>query len=251
MEVLVSVIIPVYNASKTIEKTINSVLDQSYTNFELIAIDDCSTDNSFEILEKLSSEDNRIILYRNSKNLGVAKTRNIGIDIARGEFISFLDSDDIWKASKLEKQLKYIKQKNAHICYTAYEMISNDGSNSVLRCVPKEINYTKLLKENVICLSTTIVKSYVLKKYPFQTEFFHEDFVLWLKLLRAGCKAVGIQEYLVIYRKGGRSSDKLKAGINRWVVYRKSEKLSFILSTYYLINYIINGVKKYYLNSTQ
>lgn len=246
MKNLVSVIIPVYNAAKTIEKTIKSVLHQSYTYFEIIIIDDCSTDNSFQIIEELSESDSRIILYRNEKNLGVAKTRNAGINIAKGEFISFLDSDDIWKSTKLEKQLEYIKQNNGDICYTSYEMIDNNETNRVLRGVPKEINYKGLLKENVICCSTTIVKSDLLKKYLFETEFFHEDFVLWLKLLRAGYKAVGIQETLVIYRKGGRSSDKLKACKNRWIVYRKSEGLSLISSMYYFIKYTINGVKKYY-----
>ncbi|MCE5221759.1 MAG: glycosyltransferase family 2 protein [Clostridium sp.] len=246
MKNLVSVIIPVYNASKTIEKTIKSVLCQSYTYFEIIIIDDWSTDNSFKIIEELSKSDSRIIIYRNQKNLGVAKTRNVGINIAKGEFISFLDSDDIWKCSKLEKQLEYIKQKNADICYTSYEMINNNETNSVLRVAPKEINYNGLLKENVICCSTAVAKTSLLKKYPFQTEFFHEDFVMWLKLLKHEYKAVGIQESLVIYRKGGRSSDKLKACRNRWIVYRKSEKLSLILSIYYLINYTLNGVKKYY-----
>ncbi|SFD26322.1 glycosyltransferase family 2 protein [Clostridium uliginosum] len=247
MKNLVSVIIPVYNSSKTIEKTIKSVLCQSYTCFEIIIIDDCSTDNSFEIIENLSESDSRIILYRNQKNLGVAKTRNLGINMTKGEFISFLDSDDIWKSSKLEKQLEYIKQKNAHICYTSYEMINNNETNCVVRVVPKEINYNGLLKENVICCSTAIVKSYLLKKYPFETEFFHEDFVLWLKLLKCGFKAIGIQETLVIYRKGGRSSDKLNACKNRWVIYRKSEELGLILSMYYFVCYTINGIKKYYL----
>lgn len=243
---LVSVIIPVYNSSKTIEKTIESVLSQSYADFEIIIIDDCSTDNSFEIIQELSKNDNRIILYRNQKNLGVAKTRNVGISMAKGEFISFLDSDDIWKSSKLEKQLEYIKQKNVDICYTSYEMVNNNETDSVIRMVPKEISYKGLLKENVICCSTAIVKSELLQKHPFETEFFHEDFVLWLKLLRCGCKAVGLQESLVIYRKGGRSSDKLKACKNRWIVYRKSEKLSLISSIYYFISYAINGIKKYY-----
>lgn len=246
MKNLVSIIIPVYNASETIENTVKSVLNQSYTNFEMIIIDDCSTDNSFEIVDELSKRDSRIILHRNKNNLGVAKTRNFGITIAKGEFISFLDSDDIWKSSKLEKQLEYIKQKNADICYSSYEMINNNETSRILRVVPEEINYKNLLKENVICCSTAIVKTDLLKKYPFETQFFHEDFVLWLKLLKRGFKAIGIQESLVIYRKGGRSADKLKACKNRWIVYRKSEELSLILSTYYIISYAINGIKKYY-----
>lgn len=247
MNDLVSVIIPVYNAAKTIEKTIKSTLMQSYVFLEVIVIDDCSDDNSFNIVKNMAESDSRIIVYKNLKNLGVAQTRNLGINMAKGKFIAFLDSDDVWKQSKLEKQLQYIKEKKADICYSSYEMISeNNEGDKVLCVVPKEIGYYDLLKENVICCSTAIVRSELLKVYQFENEFFHEDFVLWLTLLKKGYKAIGIQDALIIYRMGGRSSDKLKASKNRWIVYRKSQQLNLFFSIYYFSIYAINGIKKYY-----
>ncbi|NFO86965.1 glycosyltransferase family 2 protein [Clostridium botulinum] len=244
---LVSIIIPVYNSSKTIKETIKSVLVQNYKKFEIIVIDDCSTDESFEILKCLSDKDKKINLYRNKKNLGVSKTRNLGIELAKGEFICFLDSDDIWNPLKLEEQIKYINKQNSDICYTSYEMIDTFTGDKSIRIIPKDINYKGLLKENIICCSTIMIKSNLLKENKFEENFFHEDFVLWLKLLKLGFKAAGLEKSLVTYRKGGRSSNKSKASINRWIVYRKSERLSLIMSIYYFICYTINGIKKYYV----
>lgn len=246
MEELVSVIIPVYNADERIEKACDSVLNQSYSNIEVIIIDDCSSDNSFNIIKNMSKKDKRIKAYKNEINLGVSQTRNLGIEMAKGKFIAFLDSDDIWKKDKLEKQISHINETKADICYTGYEIIDKDERHVTIYTVPNNIDYAGLLKENVICCSSIVIKSELLKINHFEHEFFHEDFVLWLKLLKKGYKAVGIQEALVIYRKGGRSSNKIKASINRWNVYRKSEHLKLIPSIYYFVFYVINGVKKYY-----
>lgn len=246
MQELISIIIPVYNASATIDKTIESALCQSYHNIEVILIDDCSTDNSFDIIKNNSSKDKRIKVYRNEVNAGVSKARNLGIKLSKGEFIAFLDSDDIWKKDKLEKQIRYIKEKNADICYTSYEITNSSDSDLGIYRVPSNINYKGLLKENIICCSSVLIKSKILKENQFNSKFFHEDFVLWLKLLKIGFKAIGLQESLVIYKKGGRSANKIKASKNRWIIYRESEKLTLFLSIYYFVCYIINGVKKYY-----
>lgn len=246
MKELVSIIISVYNAEKRIEKISDSVLNQSYSNIEVIIIDDCSGDNSFNIIKNISKKDKRIKVYRNEINLGVSQTRNVGIEKAKGKYIAFLDSDDIWKKDKLEKQISYMDKNKIDICYTGYEMIDKDESHVSIYNVPKYIDYEGLLKENVICCSSVVIKSDLLKRNYFNHEFFHEDFVLWLRLLKLGYKAVGIQEALVSYRKGGRSSNKIKSSINRWAVYRKSEHLTLITSIYYFIFYTINGIKKYY-----
>ncbi len=248
MRNLVSIIVPVYNASKTIEKTIKSVLNQSYNNFEIIIIDDSSTDKTFEIIEKLGKNDRRILIYKNKDNLGVALTRNLGIAIAKGEFIAFLDSDDIWNPLKLQLQLENIKRYDIDLSYTSYKLINDtNDSEGKIRFVPKNIEYKTLLKENIICCSTVLLKKDLILKYKFKSNYFHEDFVLWLQLLKDGFKFRGINEVLVLYRKGGRSSDKIKALKNRWIVYRKSEKLNIIVSLYYMIFYMINGIKKYYM----
>ncbi|PHV70159.1 glycosyl transferase family 2 [Sporanaerobium hydrogeniformans] len=249
MQDLISIIVPVYNASNTVEKTIQSILKQSYTHFEVIVIDDCSSDNSFEILEALEKIDKRIILYKNEKNLGVSQTRNYGISKAKGEFIAFLDSDDEWRENKLELQLQYIKKQQADLCYTAYEMVGEKDSLGVYCSVPAQVTYKELLKENSILCSSVLVRKSRLKEMPFNSEFFHEDFVLWLELLKEGCKAVGFQESLVRYQKGGRSADKLQASKNRWIIYRKCEQLGRLGAVYYFFHYMINGIKKYYVKT--
>lgn len=246
MEELVSVIIPIYNGELTIKRTVKSVLNQSYSNIEVIIIDDCSTDNSYNIIENIAQNDKRIKLYHNEINLGVSKTRNIGINFASGEFIAFLDSDDVWKKDKLKRQLCYMNKTQIDICYTGYEIIGESDGESIIYKVPKYIDYAGLLKENIICCSSVVIKSDLLRENHFNDEFFHEDFVLWLQLLKLGIKASGIQESLVIYRKGGRSANKIKAAKNRWIIYRKSERLTFLQSMYYFLCYTINGIKKYY-----
>lgn len=244
---LVSVIVPVYNAARTIEKTIESILAQSYTSFEIIIVDDCSQDDTFELLKKLQADDQRILLYRNEKNLGVAKTRNFALTKARGTYIAFLDSDDEWQENKLELQLSELEVRKADICYTAYEMM--DERKSLTFCqVPPQVTYKELLKENSILCSSVLLRKECLKATAFRSEYFHEDFVLWLELLKAGYQAVGIQRSLVGYKKGGRSANKLLASKNRWVIYRKCEGLSFIQSAYYFLHYTLHGFKKYYIH---
>ena len=244
---LISIIVPVYNASSTIAKTIQTVLEQSYTHFELIVVDDYSKDDSFQILKALEGKDQRIIIYKNDQNLGVAQTRNYGISKARGEFVAFLDSDDEWLEDKLELQLRYMKEQQAEICYTAYEMISEQGDTLAYCNVPMKVTYEELLKQNSILCSSVLLKKSILKDNPFSSKFFHEDFVLWLDLLKEGYKAIGIQRSLVRYKKGGRSSNKVLAAKNRWIIYRKSEGLGRISTIYYFIHYIINGFRKYYI----
>lgn len=245
MKDLVSVIIPVYNAEKTIEKTIQSVIDQTYSNIQIIIIDDKSIDNSLELIKKVSRKDTRIKVYMNDRNLGVAATRNRAIELSMGNFICFVDSDDIWKSGKIEKQINYIKKNDGDICYTSYEMI--DRSSKKVKCIVSDkVSYYDILKENIICCSTVMIKRNILIDNKFSKEFFHEDLVLWLQLLKQGYKALGIDEVLVTYRKGGRSSNKLKASINRWMIYRRCEKINIFKSIYFFVTYSLNGIKKYY-----
>lgn len=246
MEKLVSVIIPVYNAAITIKNTIKSVLEQSYMNIEVIIIDDCSMDNSYEIIKKLSLVDERIVIYKNDINIGVAKTRNYGISVAKGEYIAFLDSDDSWIKNKLQYQIDILNKCNADLCYTGYHIINRKNQSCMCVNISESISYSKLLKENIICCSSVVIKANLVKKYSFESDFFHEDFVLWLKLLKNGYKPVGVNEPTVIYARGGRSSDKVKAFKYRWEIYRKCEKLTFLQSVYYSVFYTFNGIRKHF-----
>lgn len=250
MEELVSVIVPVYNAANTIEDTVYSALNQTYENLEIIIIDDCSSDHSLEILSKIKRSDRRVRIYNNKKNSGVAQTRNKAISLAKGKYIAFLDSDDLWMPNKIQLQLNALQDQSADICYTAYNLVDENEVVSNKINVPKHQTYEMILKENSILCSSVLSKREILKQNPFKVEFFHEDLVLWLELLKSGYKAIGLQQYLVSYKKGGRSADKVRASINRWKVYRECEKLSIHKSSYYFINYIIRGIKKYYLVST-
>lgn len=246
MQEIVSVIIPVYNGEQTIKRAITSVLAQTYRHFEMIIVDDHSTDQTATIVSRLAKNDPRIKYYRNEKNKGVAETRNFGYSKASGEYIAFLDSDDEWKPRKLELQLLYIEETQSDLCFTAYEMIDRSKSKVCKIDIPTKIDYRSLLKENVICCSTVLLKSKWLEESCFRADYFHEDFILWLELLKNGIKAVGLEECLVRYSQGGRSADKLNAMKYRWLIYRRCESLGVISSIYYFLYYGVNGIKKYY-----
>ena len=240
---MLSVILPVYNGEKTIGKAIDSVLNQKYSDIELIVVDDCSSDGTYPLLCHLSQSDSRIQVFKNEKNLGAAQSRNRGIAQAKGEYIAFIDADDYWNIEKIEKQLLALQSSNSHLCYTASKII--DENNNVLNShkhVPTSISYKGLLRENVFVCSSVILRRDILPKQPFDGKYFHEDFVLWLDLLKNGCKAVGIDEALVIYRLGGRSSNKKNAMKYRWKIYRECEGLGFIKSLWYFSFYALTGI---------
>jgi Glycosyltransferases involved in cell wall biogenesis len=241
---MISAILPIYNGEKTVEKTINSVLNQAYADIEIIAVDDFSKDGTYSILRSLAEKDSRIHVLRNEKNMGAAQSRNRAIARANGEYIAFIDADDYWDKGKIEKQLSILRNENADLCYTASRII--DEKSNVLnphKHVPVKISYKGLLKENVIVCSSVILRREVLSQNPFAGQYFHEDFVLWLKLLKNGCKAVGIDEALVTYRLGGRSSNKKNAMKYRWEIYRKSEGLGIISALWNFFFYALTGIK--------
>lgn len=244
---LVSIITPIYNGEKFIEETIISVKKQTYTNWEMIIVDDCSKDNSEKIIKKLAESDERIKYFRLDKNSGVANARNTALKISKGRFAAFLDADDLWLPEKLEKQIDFMLEHNIEISFASYELIDEKGikKNKVIR-VPEKINYEKLLKENVIgCLTVVIDKSKV--NFFEMPNIRHEDYITWLSLLKKGYKAYGIYEVLALYRKldTSVSSNKLKSAKWRWDIYRNVEKLSLTQSLYYFLHYSIKGILKH------
>lgn len=246
-EPLVSVIMPAYNAEKYIEEAICSVLSQTYTNWELLILDDCSPDRTVEIAEKFEKMDTRVRLLRNPKNIGVARTRNRGLDLARGEWIALLDSDDVWHSEKLQKQITVAANCGADIVYCSYAMMDENGGHLSNFIVPETTSYDEMLKESVLSCSTVLIRRTILAHHRFSVRYSHEDLVFWLELLRYGYKVVANREILAEYRivKGSRSNDKLKSARNRWLVYRKVEKLSLQKSISVFIVYAFRGVAKY------
>jgi len=247
MKPYVSVVMPAYNSEKTIKRSVDSVLAQTFKDFELIIVDDGSEDATTRVVHDLMNIDGRIILVENESNLGVAQARNIGCKEARGEYIAFLDSDDIWREDKLEKQLSFTVSSNSDLCYTSYTFLKNGVFSDKEYIVPEAVSYSWLLKENVIGCSTVLIRAKIFKEkgYCFDNTYAHEDYALWLKLAKAGFKFGGLQEVLTGYSTGGRSSNKLKAARDRWIIYRKSENLSFVKAFYYLACYALNASRKY------
>lgn len=245
---LVSIVMPAYNAAKFIRETIASVQAQTDTDWELLVIDDGSKDETVEIVTALAKEDPRIRLLQNEKNMGVAKTRNRGIELASGEYIALLDSDDLWYAEKLEKQSSLAALTGAEIIYCSYAMIDEAGKEKHAPfIVPEKTDYKKMLISSVISCSTVLMRAEMAKKYHFDETFYHEDYVLWMQMMKDGRKAYGCTEVLGAYRirESSRSSDKLSSAKKRWVIYRKCLHMSFVSSAYYLFRYAVRAMRKY------
>nr|WP_034549672.1 glycosyltransferase family 2 protein [Carnobacterium funditum] len=244
----VSIITPVYNAEKFIANTIKSVRNQTFEDFEMILIDDCSQDNSEEIIQKISNIDQRIRYIRLKKNSGAAVARNTGLQAARGEYVAFIDSDDSWKKEKLEKQILFMKKNNAVFTYTAFETISEEGKvlkNKVN--VPTKLNYSDLLKNTAIACSTVIINRTAVGNFSMPLVRKGQDTATWLMLLKNNTTyAYGLNEVLSSYRnvKGSISDDKFSALKRTWNTYYHIEKLSFLKALYYFSWYIFNAIKK-------
>lgn len=242
---LISIIMAAYNAEATIKQAIESVLAQTYSNFELIVINDCSSDRTEEYVRLFN--DNRIKLIANDHNSGVSLTRHAGVMAASGEWIAILDSDDMWTPDKLEKQVDLQNKTGAEVLYTGSAFIRSDGSpiDWVLQ-VPEVLDYKTLLKQNLLSNSSSLVKKSLFLANEVMEDGAHEDFACWLKILRSGIKAYGVNEPLLIYRltPTSKSGNKIHAAKMNWKTYR-FVGLNPITSAYYMLWYTVNGVLKY------
>ena len=244
----VSVVMPVYNAEKTLREAVSSVCAQTEQDWELLLVDDASTDGSASLAETLAGEDGRIRLLRNPRNLGVAETRNRGIAEARGEFVALLDSDDRWRPEKLRCQLALARESGADLLYCSYGLIDAEGKPCCADfLVPSVTDWEKMLVRSVISCSTAMIRRELLLQHPFQSIYAHEDYVLWLELLRDGCRAVGCPEVLADYRVSAdsRSGNKLRSALGRWTVYRRYLHLPFFRSVSLLQRYAFAALHKY------
>ena len=245
---LVSVIMPAYNCSQHIEHAIRSVMQQIYQNWELLVIDDASTDTTFAIVKRMMELDSRIRGVQNPSNMGVARTRNRGLDLAQGEYVAFLDGDDCWHSEKLTVQLRCMVQASADLSFTSYAIVDENGVPSkAAYMVPENVSFEGLLRENVIGCSTVLISKEIVRKYRFAIDFYHEDYCLWLDILQDGYRAVGCTEVLVDWRfiEMSRSFNKKRSAKNRWRIYRKHLRLSWLKSARVFASYAIRGLKKY------
>lgn len=245
---MVSVIMPAYNAETYIETAIRSVQGQTMADWELLVIDDGSRDNTRQLVAKLAAEDTRIRLLPNEQNMGTARSRNRGIDLHEGRFVAFLDSDDWWHPTKLEKQLALAEATGAEILYTSYAIVDDSGEK---RCpdfvVPETTSFQKMLRCSEIGCSTVMLSDKIAGTARFAENFYHEDYALWLSLLQNGAKAAGVSEVLVDYRyhADSRAADKFSSAKRRWRIYRDLLKLSVVKSGWYSAQYAVYGLLKY------
>jgi len=244
---LVSIITPYYKKKKYIELTINSVLQQTYKNFELIIIYDDQNKEDLNLLKNLTKKDKRINILVNKKNLGVGLSRNKGIRFAKGKFIAFLDADDLWLKNKLKIQIKFMKESLCDFSHTSYSIIDEFGKEKSDRVAYNYENFNELLKSCNIGLSTVVINKKLLnKKFTFPDLKTKEDFVLWLKLVKSGIKIKSIKKKLVKWRKvdNSLSSSIVQKLFDGFTVYNTYMKFNYFKSFYYLFLLSINYLKK-------
>ena len=234
----ISIVMPVFNAAAWLKQTVASVQEQTHEDWELIAVDDCSSDGSFSILQEMAEKDGRIRPVRLAENIGAARTRNEGIRLAQGRYLAFLDSDDLWKKTKLEKELAFLKERQAAFAFTAYEFGDENGiGNGKIVRVPRTLSYREALSRTVIFTTTVMFDlEKIDRSLIFMPDVKSEDTAAWWRILRAGYPAHGLNENLAVYRrpKNSLSSNKLEAVRRIWNLYRKQERLSAPVSAYYL-----------------
>ncbi len=249
-EELVSIVIPVYNASKYITDTILSVKSQTYTNWELILVDDGSTDHSLSIMrnmaEELNKERERVTILELGGNQKAARARNAGVLQAKGEYLAFLDADDLWDPEKLEKQIKMMREKDCAFSFTGYEFADEDGIGvQKIVHVPEKINYKKAVRNTTIFTSTVMFDLRKLTKEDIEMPIVaSEDTATWWKVLKKIPYAYGLDEDLTLYRRGGTtlSSNKVEAVKRTWNLYRNVEHFGLIKSAYCFCCYLIHAI---------
>ena len=236
---------PAYNSGRFIRESINSVLAQTYTDWELIIVDDCSKDDTKTIVA--SYNDNRIHYLLNERNLGAAETRNRAIKLARGRYIAFLDSDDLWMPDKLEKQIAFMQANSYAFTFSSYQIINEDGSpqNKILK-MPKSLSYHSYLKNTAIGCLTVVIDRQLTGDFLMPDIRSSHDMALWLLIMKRGFKAYSLPECLASYRivSTSNTAKKWKAAKDVWRVYREIEHLNIIYSAYCFCCYAINAIIK-------
>lgn len=247
-EILVSVIMPTHNDERYLSTSVDSVLAQTFTQWELLIIDDCSTDGTAKLIADYCQRDNRIKSLRTERASGSPTLpRNMGIAHAQGRFIAFLDSDDQWLPTKLARQVPLLQEKTDSVMvFSNYRLMDEDGVQYRQSIVaPPTTNYQQLLKGNVIGCLTVMYDTQKTGKCFFPS-LGHEDYALWLSMLKRGGTVYNTNTFEAVYRmkRGSVSSNKLRAMGWQWYIYTRVEQLGTLRSAYYFVNYAIRAVNK-------
>ena len=243
---LVSIVVPMHNAADFIDDTIHSVLGQTYENWELILVDDASSDDTLDVVKQFANDKIRVISCR--KNGGAAKARNRGVSAASGRYVCFLDADDLWQPDKLERQIAFMDETGAAFSYASYVFADSKGrpNGKVVR-VPSTITYKQALKNTTIWTSTVMFDMKKLKKNDIKMpDVKSEDTATWWKVLKKVERAYGIREVMAIYRRSGKtlSANKIVAIKRIWNLYRKSEGLDVTRSFVNFVGWAFNAVRR-------
>ena len=247
MNSLVSIITPSYNSAKFIKQCIESVIVQTYTNWEMLIVDDCSRDDSREIITSLADKNKKIKKIFLDNNVGAAEARNVAIRQAKGKYIAFLDSDDLWESQKLEKQISFMEAEDIVFSFSTYQPISEDGSklHSIINA-PKIVTYSSYLKNTIIGCLTVVIDREIAGDFEMPNISSSHDMALWLLIMKRGFDAYGLDENLARYRivSASNTSSKWRAAKDVWKIYREVEKLSFLYSGWCFLNYAFNALVK-------
>ena len=240
---LVSVVMPAYNCEAVLPESIASVVAQTLQEWELVIVDDASVDHSLLVAQKMASRDVRIRVIHLAKNGGVANARNVGMRAARGQYLAFLDSDDLWDPRKLQIQVEFMKQQGIGFSFTQYQRFGPNGSLSHTRRIPRSLTYRQLLKGNVIGCLTVMVDRARISAF-LMPEIGHEDYAAWLTILKRGHVAWGIQQCLARYRVSAASVSgrKGRSAAWTWHIFRRIEKLSFLRSMWCFSSYFARSL---------
>lgn len=248
MKETVSIVVPVFHAEKYMEETMDCVLAQTYTDWELLLVVDGSTDPTVEVIRKYieKKQETRIRLFIQEENRGAALARNRGVKEATGRYIAYLDADDLWKPDKLEKEVEFLQKKDAAFVFTGYEFADENGKGTgKVVSVPKKLTYREALKNTTIFTTTVMFDTARVDKALLEMpDMKSEDTALWWKVLRNGYDAYGLNENLAYYRRPAQSlsSNKLVAIGRIWNLYRRAEKLSVPYSCYNFCFWAVRAV---------
>ncbi len=245
----VSIVTPVYNSARFLDDTIATIQAQTFTEWEVIFVDDCSTDTGVDTIKKAQASDNRIKLIQNKVNSGAGASRNSGVEIARGRYLCFLDADDLWHPEKLQKQLNFVHETGAAFSCTGYEFADEQGEPSGKQVIPPATaNYRQLLTNVTVWTSTTMFDLTKLTKADIRMPDIRrgQDAATWWQVLKKVDYAYGLPEVLAYYRRTSDtlSANKLKAVQRTWYLYRQVERISLLKSLYYIVCHSINATRR-------
>ena len=250
IEGLVSVIMPIYNAEKYLAITLDSIFCQDYKDIEIVLGDDCSKDKSAKIIADLQKSHPEIVYFLQEKNMGAGAARNKALELARGQYVAFLDSDDIWLPGKISRQIDLMKTTKTPFSYTAIEMMNEKGEIiKGKRNLKETCDYKYLLHNTIIATSSVVIDRTVLGDFRMPLRRGGQDYATWLKLLRNGAIAQGINESFVQYRvaSGSLSSNKFKSIKQVWEIQTQDEKINKVSAAVHVMCFGFNAFKKYFM----